>query len=256
MPSVSQVIIVTGASRGIGKSIVELLLKAKEQPKVVGVSRSEAALKDLQSQYPDRFAYVTGDVAEEETSKAVIKKALDTFGHVHGIILNAGVLEPVAPVAEADVNAWRRLYEINFFAPLTLVSHAIPHLRLTSGRVVFVSSGASVSNYSGWAAYGSSKAALNHLAGSIAAEEANIFAVSIAPGVVDTSMQVNIRENFGKGMSKQQHDKFIRLKSDGALLPPEVPGEIIANLALRGQGDDLNGKYLRYNDPSLTSYKS
>lgn len=240
---------------GIGKAVVEKLLASKEAPRVVGVSRGETGLKELRQKYPDRFVYITGDVANEATSKAVINLALDSYGHIHGIVLNAGVLEPVAPIAEADIEKWKRLYEINLFAPLCLVSKAIPYLRTTSGRLVFVSSGASTSNYVGWGAYGSSKAALNHLVGSIAEEERSLFAISVAPGVVDTNMQVDIREKFKSGMSSEQHSRFTGLKESGQLLHPAVPGEVLANLVLRGQGDDLNGKYIRYNDPVLDCYK-
>lgn len=222
---------------------------------MVGVSRTEEGLKSLEEKYKGRFAYFVGDVAKEGTSKSVIDKAIDTFGRIDSLVLNAGVLDPVAPVADAKVEDWERLYRINLFAPLSLVSNAIPYLRTTSGRVVFVSSGASVSNYSGWAAYGSSKAALNHLASSIAFEESSIFAISVAPGIVDTSMQVDIREKFVGGMSAEQHEKFIGLKESGNLLHPDVPGEVLANLALRGQGDDINGKYVRYNDAILDAYR-
>lgn len=151
-------------------------------------------MKKLATEYPDNFTYVAGDLAHEDTAKAVVKKAIDTFGHIHGVVLNAGVLEPVGSIADANVEAWRKLYDINVMSPLALVSQAIPYLRFTSGRVVFVSSGASTSNYQGWAAYGSSKAAINHMAASIHVEEPQIFCVAIAPGVVDTDMQVAIRE--------------------------------------------------------------
>lgn len=220
----------------------------------MGVSRTEADLKTLQQKYPGRFVYVVGDVSEAKTSEAVIDKTIDTFGHIDGIVLNAGVLEPVSPVANSSIDDWEQLYRINVFAPLCLASKAIPYLRLTSGRLIFVSSGASVSHYAGWAAYGSSKAALNHLVGSIAAEEPLIFSVSVAPGVVDTNMQIDIREKFKDGMTPEQHKKFTSLKESGKLLHPDVPGTILANLALRGRGDDLNGKYIRYNDPILEVY--
>lgn len=242
-------------SLGIGLAIVERLLASKEAPNVVGVSRTESHLKALEEKYPSRFFYVVGDVSNEETSKSVIAKAIERFGHIHSIVLNAGVLEPVAPIADANIADWERLYKINLFAPLCLASKAIPYLRITSGRIVFVSTGASVSTYTGWGAYGSSKAALNHLAATIAAEEPSLFTISVAPGVVDTSMQVDIREKHGAGMTAKDHLKFTNYKKDGKLLHPAVPGEIIANLALRGQGDDLNGKYLRYNNPSLEAYK-
>ena len=221
----------------------------------MGVSRSEEPLKQLASEYPDRFAYVAGDLLKDDTSKEVIKKAIDTFGHIHGVVLNAGVLEPVASIADANIDEWRKLYEINVLSPLSLASKAIPYLRFTSGRLVFVSSGASVSNYRGWGAYGSSKAAINHIAASIAAEEPSIFSISIAPGVVDTDMQVQIREKHKANMSEENHKKFTTLKETGQLLPAHVPATVLANLALYGQGDDINGKYLRYNALELDSYK-
>lgn len=185
---------VFNCSAGIGHAVVLQLLASELKPRVVGVSRSEEAMSLLAKQHPDRFTYVTGDLVQEETSKAVIKKAIDTYGHIHGVVLNAGVLDPVSSCANANIDAWRRLYEINVLSPLSLASKAIPYLRFTEGRLVFVSSGASTKNYHGWAAYGSSKAAINHVAASIAVEEPQLFSISIAPGVVDTDMQVDIRE--------------------------------------------------------------
>ncbi|KAF5100726.1 hypothetical protein D0Z03_000768 [Geotrichum reessii] len=249
------VIIVTGASRGIGHAIVTQIFKNEPTAKVVGVSRSEEPLKQLASEYPGNFVYVAGDLIDDNTSKEVIKKAIDTFGHIHSVVLNAGVLDPVASIADANIDEWKRLYEINVFSPLSLASKAIPYLRFTSGRVIFVSSGASISSYHGWGAYGSSKAAINHLASSIAAEEPSLFSISIAPGVVDTDMQVQIREKHRSNMSEENHKKFTSLKETGQLLPAHVPANVLANLAIRGQGDDINGKYLRYNSLELDSYK-
>lgn len=56
-------------------------------------------------------------------------------------------------------------------------------------------------------------------------------------------------------MSKENHDKFTTLKATGQLLPASVPATVIANVALRGQGDDISGKYLRYNAHELDAYK-
>ncbi|VVT55487.1 uncharacterized protein SAPINGB_P004621 [Magnusiomyces paraingens] len=252
--SSSPVIIVTGASRGIGASIVEQLMAAPEQPRVVGVSRSSAGLEALEKKYPERFTYVTGDVAKDSTSDAIISRALEKFGRIDGVICNAGVLEPIAPVAKASLEDWKKLYDINFFAPVSLSSKAIPELRKTHGRIVFVSSDASTIFFNGWAAYGSSKAAINHYAGSIAAEEKDIFAIAIAPGIVDTNMQNNIRDNFGEGMSSDEHKFFHELHNTGKLLPPQIPAAVVANLSLRGSGD-INGKYLSYDAETLASYQ-
>lgn len=56
-------------------------------------------------------------------------------------------------------------------------------------------------------------------------------------------------------MSAENHKKFTTLKESGQLLPAHVPAAVIANLALRGRGDDINGKYLRYDAHELDSYK-
>ena len=90
---------------------------------------------------------------------------------------------------------------------------------------------------------------------SLAAEEKDIQAISIAPGVVNTEMQVDIREKFGKGMSAEGLQRFIDLHEKKQLAAPEEPGTVYANLALKGWPQELNGKYLRYNDEVLKSYQ-
>ncbi|KAF5109511.1 hypothetical protein DV452_004662 [Geotrichum candidum] len=247
------VIIVTGASRGIGRSIVTQILDNEPNSKVLGVSRSEKPLNEIASEYPGRFAYVAGDLLNEDTIKEVIQKTIDTFGQIDSVVLNAGVLDPIASMADANIDAWKKLYDINVFSPLALASKAIPHLRSTSGRIVFVSSNASVISYHAWGAYGSSKAAINHIAASIAAEEPSIFSISIAPGIVDTDMQVQIREDFKENMSEENHAAFVSLKETGQLLPPHVPAGVLAKLALYGKGD-INGKYFDYDDKELAAY--
>lgn len=75
------------------------------------------------------------------------------------------------------------------------------------------------------------------------------------PGVVDTEMQQDIREKFGSNMSKEGLQRFIDLHEKKQLVPPEEPGRVFANLALKGWSADLNGQFLRYNDSKLESYK-
>ncbi|ODQ79724.1 hypothetical protein BABINDRAFT_13347 [Babjeviella inositovora NRRL Y-12698] len=248
------VIILTGASRGIGASIAEIIL-AQPDTKLVVVARSEQPLNDLITKYgKDRVISVTGDIAAPETSTKAVEVALSCFGKIDSVIANAGVLDPVDPVAKADVAQWRRLFDINFFSIVDLVSKAIPELRKTKGTAIFVSSGASTSGYHGWGAYGASKAAVNSLAKAISVEETDVRAISVAPGVVDTQMQADIREVFGKNMTTEGLKRFTDLKTENKLLSPEVPATIYANLALRGFSGELNGGYFRYNDEKLEAY--
>lgn len=111
------------------------------------------------------------------------------------------------------------------------------------GRIIFTSSGAAVGAYSTWGAYGSSKAALNHLAMTIAAEEQDVTSLSIRPGVVDTEMQRELREIHHTIMDAKDAQKFADLKARNKLLKPSQPGNVIAQLVLNAD-KSLRGKFL------------
>ena len=96
-----------------------------------------------------------------------------------------------------------------------------------------------------WGAYGSSKAALNHLALSLASEEPEITTIALAPGVVDTEMQRELREVHSISMLEQDADRFHTLHKEGGLLRPEQPGQIMARMVLDAP-TKLNGRFLRY----------
>lgn len=121
---------------------------------------------------------------------------------------------------------------------------AIPDLRRSNGRIIFTSSGAASKGCSGWGAYGASKAALNHLAMTLSAEEPNITCISIRPGVVDTQMQRELRDVHFSGMQEKDSARFFILHKEGGLLKPEQPGNVIAKLLLDGPRE-LSGKFLR-----------
>lgn len=87
------------------------------------------------------------------------------------MVLNHGMLNPVTRLADADAAQWRDNFNVNFFSCVSFVKAAIPYLRETKGNVIMTSSGAASHGYQTWGAYGSSKAAMNHLAMTIAAEE-------------------------------------------------------------------------------------
>ncbi|RCK56287.1 hypothetical protein Cantr_05386 [Candida viswanathii] len=251
----SHVTLVTGASRGIGKAIVEILLKDASS-KVVAVARSQAPLESLQKQYgSDRVAYVAGDITSPEVAKKAVNTAISQFGQLDAVIANAGVLDPIGPIETTDIEKWKELYDINFFSVVELIKQSLPHLKKTKGRVIGVSSIAAFTEFSGWYAYGSSKAALNHLMLSLAAEEKEILAIAVAPGVVDTEMQSEIRSVHGKNMKKENFQQFVDLHEGQKLVPPEAPATVYANLALKGWSDDINGKYLDFDNEILKEYQ-
>ncbi|KAK9478869.1 hypothetical protein V1514DRAFT_329997 [Lipomyces japonicus] len=248
------VIIVTGASRGLGASIAKKLLSAPHSANLVLVARTASSLEVLKAEYPGQVEIVTGDVADEQTNKNIVRAAVEKFGRVDGIIFNAAILEPISVVAKSSIVEWKKLYDTNFFSLISTFTEAAPYLRESKGKIVFISSGATRHYYSGWGAYGSSKAATEHLSATIAAEEPEIISFALDPGVMDTDMQIALREKHGAEMKKSEHDRFIKLKSDHALSPPELPGGVAVNLVLHAT-KDLSGLAYKFNAAELAGYR-
>lgn len=123
------------------------------------------------------------------------------------------------------------------------VKAALPALRESKGRIVFTSSGASVSAFKGWGLYGASKAAMNHLALTLSVEEPDVTSVAIEPGLVDTEMQREIREDLATTLDPQFHSFFTAAHQDGQLLRPEQPGHVIARAVIDAP-KSLTGKFL------------
>jgi NAD(P)-dependent dehydrogenase (short-subunit alcohol dehydrogenase family) len=106
-----------------------------------------------------------------------------------------------------------------------------------------ISSGASTKGYVGWGLYGSTKAAINHLAYTLQTEEPEVTSISLRPGMVDTQMQVELRTDHAEGLGKDA-SKFTDAYKYGKLLKPEQPGHVIANLVLNAPLE-LSGAFLK-----------
>jgi len=230
-------------------------LSASSQHKLVAIARTKLALDDLVAKYGDQVSIVVGDVSDSAVSAKAVQVALEKYGSVDSLVANAGVLDPVDAVAKANVDKWKTLFDINFFSVVELVRQALPLLKKSNGRVVAVSSGASTKPYYGWAAYGASKAALNHFMELIASENSEVLAISVAPGVVATDMQKDIREKFGSNMTPESLQRFLDLHQEGKLLAPEVPATVYVNLAVRGWSKELNGHYYRVGEEALAEFE-
>lgn len=119
-----------------------------QDTKIVAVARSEEPLNNLKIKYgEERVATVAGDLSDPSVSKNAIDLAIEKFGQIDSIIANAGVLHPVAQIKDAKIEEWRKLFDVNFFSIVSLVSQALPYLRKSKGNVVLVSSGASTKSY-------------------------------------------------------------------------------------------------------------
>jgi NAD(P)-dependent dehydrogenase (short-subunit alcohol dehydrogenase family) len=242
------VVIVTGASRGLGAAVVQAV--AEMGANVVLTARSLDDLErqaELVRQKGREALVVEADLSQTQDCHRVVQQALDRFGDVHALVNNGGILEPIATIDETDPQAWLRNWQVNVLAPALLVREALPALRATSGRVVNVSSGAAEKVTSAWAAYSLAKAALNHFTRFLAVEEAEITALAVRPGVVDTAMQATVRNQGNEAMRSDDYQRFLGYHQQGQLLPPPVPGRALACLALYAP-HDWSGEYLSWDE--------
>jgi NADP-dependent 3-hydroxy acid dehydrogenase YdfG len=116
----SKVIIVTGASRGIGLAVANYIYALKSH-KLVLVARSLESLQIFQKQDPESIEVVRADMSEHGVGKKVIDQALQRFGRLDGLVVNHGVLDPVKKVGDSKVDEWRNAFEVNFFSAIDLV---------------------------------------------------------------------------------------------------------------------------------------
>ena len=244
-------VLVTGASRGLGAAAARILVEAGAN--VVMSARSEGALQENAAHFDSsglQTLVVAADVSRPDDCRQMVERAVERFGELHAIINNAGMLTPIAPIAETDPDTWRLNIEVNLLGPYYLTRFALPYLRQGEGRVINVSSGAAVRATEGWSAYCAAKAGLNHFTSVLAAEEPQVVSLAVRPGVVDTEMQRTIREQGQAGMAQESHRRFVHYHESGELLPPEAPGRALAALALYAPAE-WSGEFISWDEPRV-----
>jgi NAD(P)-dependent dehydrogenase (short-subunit alcohol dehydrogenase family) len=198
-----RVAVVTGASRGLGAGLathfaasgMHLGLCARHRPKLVARTRPTAHDGRVESAEAPICAAV--DVADYNALANFADTVIAHFGHIDLWVNNAGLLGPIAPLAEADPSELAAVIDVNVVGVLNGSALFADHVRRRTGTGVLVnlSSGAATKTYWGWAAYCASKAAVDHLTRVVALEEEGngLRAYSVYPGLVDTDMQAAIR---------------------------------------------------------------
>ncbi|OXV11493.1 hypothetical protein Egran_00742 [Elaphomyces granulatus] len=251
----AKTIIVTGASRGIGLVVAQYLLSTSPSHNLVVVARSYEPLRRLKEEHPNQVEVLNGDLADMSLADKAVNLALSTFGRLDGLVLNHGTMGQVCKIAAADPEQWKRGFEVNFISLVAFAKAALPSLREGKGKIIFTSSGAATSPYKSWGLYGSTKAAMNHLASTLSVEEPDVTSISIRPGIVDTDMQKEIREVHLDNLDPESQERFINAHKTGKLLKPEQPGHVIAKLVLDAP-HFLNGRFLLWNNKELEAFQS
>lgn len=214
---------ITGTSSGIGAALVSLLVK-DEQNRISGFSRSS----DFRHNH---FCHQPIDLSKTENFEQISFPSLSAPQKIV-LINNAGALGAIAHVGNVSSSDLLQTMNVNTLAAMYLCNEFIKAYQHIEAEkiIVNISSGAALSPYDGWAAYCASKAALDMFTRVVAKEqELKQFPVktfAIAPGVVDTNMQNQIRQTNAENFSKI--DKFLDLKQSGGLYHAnDVAGKLI-----------------------------
>lgn len=187
-------VVITGASRGIGADAARQFAAAGAN--LALLARSAEALDALAAEIGGKVLTAACDVADYGAVAAALGKAHQHFGSLDVLINNAGVIEPIARLEDADPAAWAKLIDINLSGVFNGIRAALPLMKPAGGgTIITVSSGAAHNALEGWSAYCSSKAGAAMLTRALDLEErANgIRALGLSPGTVATQMQRDIK---------------------------------------------------------------
>jgi NAD(P)-dependent dehydrogenase (short-subunit alcohol dehydrogenase family) len=181
-----KIAVVTGASSGIGRSIVEHYVA--EGARVVAFARNADALNQLASAHPGQVLPVTGDVTNHADLQRLVDETVSAYGAVDILIPNAGIAR-VVPFADSTAEACDTQFSVNLFGAIETVRRFLPHLRKGSS-VQFITTFLTQVGFPGLSIYSASKAALKSFAQTLAAELApqGIRVNSIAPGPIGTPL--------------------------------------------------------------------
>lgn len=186
--SASRVWLVTGASSGFGRAIVEAAVTDGDV--VVATARSIASIQDLAAAHPDQVDAMQLDVTDPTRITAVVEDVLQRHGRVDVLVNNAGRTH-VGAVEETSDEELRSLFEVHFFGPAALVRAVLPQMReRRSGAIVQLSSMGGQLSFAGFSAYSATKFALEGLSEALA-DEVGAFGIKVLivePGAFRTGL--------------------------------------------------------------------
>ncbi len=194
----NQIIIITGASSGIGKATA--LKLASKGFKVVLTARREEKLNDIQTQIEKsggQALAVPADVTKIDELKNVVEKAKSKFGTVTGLVNNAGLM-PLSFIEKFKTEEWNTMVDVNIKGVLNGLTAVLPELiKNKGGNIINISSSAAHRYFPGGAVYCATKSAVKMLSEGLRQELAlkyGINVTSIEPGATDSELMDTITE--------------------------------------------------------------
>ncbi|TFV65700.1 UNVERIFIED_ORG: SDR family oxidoreductase [Bacillus sp. AZ43] len=245
MGDLAGVALVTGASTGIGRHLVEEL--SRRGMAVAGLARGEERLSAAMAEVSDatggRTLAVAADVTDRASVDAAVARVVEDLGQVDLLVNNAGLIDAAEePLWEADPDQWWDVVSSHIKGGFLLCRSVVPWMVLRNrGRIVNIASGMSVRARPEYSAYSVAKTGLMRLTEALAGalEGSDVRAFDVAPGVVDTPMTRSMA--MWRGFEDWT--------------PPEEVAELVAAIAA-GELDQWSGRFLRAGADVLDTLRS
>ena len=231
----NKVVIITGASSGIGEATAYTLAEAGA--KLVLGARREDKLKTIAANIQNKggaAVYRATDVVNPEDSKALVQLALDSFGKVDAIFLNAGLM-PSSPFAALETANWNAMIDVNIKGVLNGIAAVLPEFNAQkSGHIITTSSVAGLKVYPGAAVYCGTKWAVRAIMEALRMESAqagtNIRTATIYPAAVQSELVSHITDENASAGYRRLYDTY------------EIPAARVAEVVAfaLAQPDDTN----------------
>ncbi|HIW72563.1 MAG TPA: SDR family oxidoreductase [Candidatus Levilactobacillus faecigallinarum] len=206
----NKVIVITGASSGIGEASAKLL--ASHGAQVVLGARRETLLQELVKDiegHGGQAAYRVTDVTDPDDLKALVALAKTKFGGIDVIFNNAGIM-PTSPISALKINEWNAMIDVNLKGVLNGVAAVMPEFtKQKYGQIITTSSVAGLKSFAGSGIYGATKFAVRNLMEVIrmesAQEQTNIRTTSLYPAAINTELLHTITDAESKQRMETQY---------------------------------------------------
>ncbi|TGD67294.1 SDR family oxidoreductase [Tabrizicola sp. WMC-M-20] len=235
-------VIITGASRGIGAAAARTFAAAGWR--VALLARSGSEISALADQIGAAAMALPCDVADPVAMQTAVQTVQTRWGQLDALINNAGMIDPISRLEDADAGNWGRSIDINLKGVFNGMRAAIPVMKAAGGgTIITVSSGAASNPYEGWSAYCAAKAGAAMLTRAAHLEEGSngLRIMGLSPGTVATDMQIKIKAS---GINP------VSALDPAVHVPPEWPAKCLLWMCGSG-GDAWLGEEVKLRDDSI-----